>query len=195
MNWIAFAVVAWMLFGLELGLKPALQLGATGMAPSFVLVLLVITSMAAQRTAALWGALVIGVLLDLTSPLPVAPPRGGAAADSIVLVGPHALGCLVAAYAVLVLRAVVMKRSVLAIAFLCLIAAGLETIVAWVVITARSWYDPLISSQMRDALGARLGSAVYTGVLSLALGPALALIGPLLGLDFGGAPRTRRRYG
>ncbi|TVQ30897.1 MAG: hypothetical protein EA376_11580 [Phycisphaeraceae bacterium] len=188
MSWIAFALTAWILFGLELGLKDALQLGASGVAPSFVMVLLVIVSLHAPRLTALWAALIIGVGLDLTAPLVSA-----SGLETITLVGPKALGCLVSAYAILTMRTLVMRRNIFTIALLSLIAVSLLEIVAVFAYVSRSWFDSRLEITAGATLVAGLGAAVYTAILALPLGAALQSAMPIFGFQQSvSRPRIRR---
>jgi len=187
-SWIAFAVAAWLLFGLELGLKDALQLGASGVAPSFVMVLLVLVALHAPRLTALWAAVIVGVVLDLTAPLVSA-----SGLETITLVGPRALGCMVGAYAILTMRTLVMRRNIFTIAFLSLIAVSLMEIVAVSAYEVRSWFDDRLEITAGAALVAGLGAAVYTALLALPLGAALLPATPIFGFQQSvSRPRIRR---
>jgi len=126
MNWIVFALAAYVMLALEVGLRTLLGIpGPDGVSPSFVLVLAVYIGMMAPAHVVPWAMLILGVLVDL---------RPGAAPD-VTIVGPMALGYLVGAYVVLQLRGLVFRESVLALSalvfagglFVQLVAVGLLT--------------------------------------------------------------------
>ncbi len=190
MNWIVFALVAWITLGLELGLRPGLALGHSGVAPSFAITLLAFVCLSAPRPQALWASVIIGVALDLTA-RPLA--RGGL--ETITAPGPHALGCLLAGALILNMRATLMHRNALAIAFVAALASLVASIVVVACFALRSWYDPAVDVSPTGELWARLGVAVYTGALALVLAPALRAITPLFGFmgQHGRTGRTQRR--
>ncbi|MFG0315366.1 MAG: hypothetical protein ACF8LL_14420, partial [Phycisphaerales bacterium] len=85
MNWIVFILIAWLCFGLELALLPVFDAGSGGVHPSMVVPLLVFIAMNAPRKPTLWCAILLGVVMDLLSP--IAAVDGG----TITIIGPHAL--------------------------------------------------------------------------------------------------------
>ena len=98
MNWIVFALAAWVAFGLEIGLRPLISPGDGSIAPSFVIPLLVYTSLWAPARTALWGALILGLGADLLSNIDLAP------SGSATIIGPRAIGYLLAAVSFFTLR-------------------------------------------------------------------------------------------
>lgn len=186
MNRLAFALLAWLLLGLELGLKSALELGSTGIAPSFLVPLGILIAMAAQPARAVWPCVVIGLLMDLTSSVP-------AHSGEPVVIGPWALGMALAAHLVLALRAMMMRRNPMTLAFLSLVGMAVAQIAVVAILTGRN----LVYGDMAWSAGAelvrRLGSAVYTGVLALAMSVVLIPMAPILGLQLGHARFQPRR--
>ena len=172
MNRLALAVAAWIAFGMELGLAPALAPGSGAIRPGFVLPLLVFVAMHAPARAALWTALVLGVGLDLLTPWKITD------LETVTLVGPHALGCFVAAQFVLAMRGMVIHRNPLTIGLLTLLAGAIAAVVVVAVMTVRGFFpDPIVFAPTRELL-TRLGSAAYTGAVSLVLAfPLLGLTG------------------
>lgn len=187
MNWLAFLVLAWIALGLENGLRDALQLGQSGVAPSFVMTLLAFIAASGSRLAALWGAVALGLALDLTH---ARPAPGGV--DDVVIVGPWTLGCFVACYAAVTMRALVARRSAPAIAFLAVLVAAMAGVVATALFVVRSWYDPSVGASPVNELLVRLGSALYTGALALVLAPALLFLSGLCGFPHSSQGRERR---
>lgn len=182
-----FILLLWVLFGAELGLRDALQLGQMGPAPSFVAALVVFVAMSAPMGTAVGAGLVVGLLMDLTT---VQVVTGGA--GSIVVVGPYALGMSAAAYAVVVTRGLVMRHNPLTFAFLAFLACAILHVVAVAVFSLRSWFDPVAFAAGRELL-LRLASSGYTAALALVLGPALRLLTPVFG--FPSSQRSRQRVG
>ncbi len=181
MSWLPFAIAAWVTMGLELGFRDALQLGDVAIAPSFAMILLAYVCLWASPASGLVGAMVIGAALDLTRTIPF---EGGL---EIVVLGPHALGSLLAGYTVITLRALMFRKNMLSLGFLSAIAAALASLAALALVEARSIYDPIMLRPALPALGEALGSAVYTGLIAMLLAPILNVLRPLF--DFEDAKR------
>lgn len=186
MNWIAFALAAWIALGAELGLKPALALGPTSIAPSFALILLAYVAMWAPPLTAYTAALLVGAVLDLTH-----PPATEGGLSSVVVIGPYALGCMGGAYAAVTARGVLIKQNPLSFAFLALVLTLVAHAVVITLLRIRASYDDLLVSFTHE-VGARLSSTVYTAVLALLVGPLLRLLIPLFGFPATHSSRTRR---
>jgi hypothetical protein len=175
MNWAILALLCWLFLGLEAGFRDALQVGALGVAPSFVLILVVFISLWAKPAQALGIALAMGFFMDLLRLVPTS------AGENAAIVGPWTLGCLVAAYTVLNFRAMVFRRNPLTMAFLCTLGSTVASVMVVAVLTLRSFYDVVQISSASRELWLNLGCALYTGVVGLVVGPALNSIGPWLG--------------
>ena len=169
MNWVVFAIAAWVTLGFEFGLRDALQLGDLNIAPHFAIILLVFVTLWATQGAALTAGLLLGIALDLFYQVKL---NDG---SDIVVLGPHALGCVLATYAVLNMRALMFRKNVLAIAFLSLVAAALLQVVVTALLTVRGSYDAVEFGSAASELGQRLASALYTGVVALAYGAILTI--------------------
>jgi hypothetical protein len=178
MNRLAFALLAWILLGLELGLKSALELGATGIAPSFIVPMGMFIAMAATPTRSVWSCLILGLVLDLTSSLP-------GAAGSPVIVGPWALGMVLAAQLVLAIRPMMIKRNPLTVAFLSVVGAGVAQIVVVAILTGRGIVYGDLAWSAGPELVRRLGSALYTGLAGYVMALGLIPLAPVLGLQLG----------
>ncbi|MCB9837871.1 MAG: hypothetical protein H6813_00895 [Phycisphaeraceae bacterium] len=185
MNWVVFALAAWITMGIELGLRPSIQLGDSGMAPSFALVLVTYIALTAPRATALWAAMCVGVALDLTSERLAANNI-----ETLTIVGPTALGCMLGASAVGNLRAMVYRRSPLTMLVLAALLSVIVQIVVVACLAARSWWDPALVFHARPELASRLGSAAYTGAIALVVGPALNFLTPLFGFHGLHQPRS-----
>lgn len=192
MNPLAVALVAYVLMGLELAMRPALALGQSGIAPWLLLPLVVFVAMFAQAGPTLWFALAAGAAMDLTGRL----PRSGGL-DTVVVLGPQALGFMLAAYLVLQLRGLVIRGNPFSLAILSFLAGCVAAILAVAVLTLRhqlgAWmgWPGDIEWSARAELFARLGSSVYTGLISLVLALVFRRLMGLMGL----ADPHLRRYG
>jgi rod shape-determining protein MreD len=176
LNWVVFLVVGWVAFGLELGLRDALRLAPGDVAPSFVVPVMVYVALSAPSKQALWAAILLGALVDVTWII----PRTDAAATASVL-GPYALGMLVAAQFVLAVRGLVIRRHPLTLTVLSMIASIIASVVVVAFLTVRSLYgDPIEFSPTSD-LGSRLLSGLYTGATALGWAFALRLVDPFFG--------------
>lgn len=174
MNWIVFLIGAWLMFGLETGLRDGLLLGPTGAAPSFVMIYIVFISLSAPKRTALWASIALGIMLDLTRATP--------AADGLSVVwtiGPMALGAALASYTTVMVRGVLYQRNPLAAPIVVFAASFLAWLVVIGVFTARSWYDPTVDFAPMSTLARDFVSALYTAVAALALG---LLLRPILGV-------------
>lgn len=187
MNWIVFGVVAWIFLGLESGFREALQIGTWNIAPSFVLILLVFVALWARPLHALWAAFILGCSLDLLTQVPT---RAG---ETISIIGPWALGSMLAAYTVLNFRVMMFRRNPLTIAFLCAVAGGIAGVVALAFIALRGYYDDIIALPAASALFQHAASALYTGGLAILVGPILQWIGPWMGFRRPAAYPSNRR--
>lgn len=187
MNWVLFALVTWVALGLETGLKPALQLGPTPIAPSFLVPVAVIVTLFAPSAIALWACLIIGVLADLTWSIP--RTDGGIA----TLVGPYALGYFLAGQLILAMRGVMARRNPFTVAFLSGIGALVINVVVVALITLHSFYDDPIDWRPTQQLFSRVLAAGYTAILGFFLAFALLPIAPWLGLAAPGSRRFVRR--
>lgn len=187
MNRLAFALLAWLLLGLELGLKGALEVGSTGIAPSFVVPLGIFIALGATPVRSVWFCIVLGLLLDLAAS--VAVRAGGSA----TLIGPWALGMALAAHLVLALRAMMIRTHPLTLAFLSLVGMAVAQIVIVAILTAHNLVYGDLVWHAGGELGRRLGSAVYTGILAFFMALVLVPAAPMLGLQLGHSRFQSRR--
>ena len=135
----------------------------------------------------LWAAVLTGLLLDLLDARPSATGVG-----VVTAVGPQTLGCVAGVYAVVLLRASVMRRNPFSLPLLAGLASMLAGIVAVALLAVRSVYDTSLAIDApREFLDALL-SAVYTSVVCLPVGPLLLLLAPLFGFQHSGRIRAWR---
>ena len=170
MRWTVFIIITLLMLALETSLRVVLRLESIGrISPSFLASLLVFLGLFAPRQHALWGALVLGVLLDLCTPLQ--QPAGG----DLYIIGPYALGYVVACFMVLQVRAMVFRRRLLSFCVLTLLALTLASIISVTIYMARSWLpwtDGLYPTQpsAMSELARGLGIALYSALLAVPLG-------------------------
>ncbi len=179
MNFALVAVLAWLALGLETGLKGTLAINVSRLAaaPGFVLPLAVFITLCAPPAQAAWVCLTLGLLMDLTAPQTLP-------GDSLVVIGPYALGFLAACQTVLALRGVVLRRHPLTVVMLSIVAGIVMQIVVTSLLSLRHLTtDPAMVWHPSQELAARLASAVVTGASAFFVALALAPMAPLLGLQ------------
>lgn len=186
MNWIAVLIAGYVLLALELAFRVPLSLGPTGIAPYFLLPLVVHVAMHAPSTAALWVGLLAGFAIDLQSVRPTSDGLG-----TVVVLGPCALGYALSAYFAVTVRAVVMRRNPLAFIAVCVVAAGLGQTVAALILTMRQAIDSSVRFDPGDELWIRLMSSLATAISAAVLVYPLRWANPILGLS----DPTARRFG
>lgn len=179
MNWLVFALVTWIMLGLEIGLKSSLRLGDSSIAPSFVAILAVFVATAAPPRTAQWACLLIGALVDLTSPIPRAD-----AASSFTVLGPNALGALLMCQLVLAVRGLLFRRNPLTVAVLAATGFAVWQVVVTAVFTVRDLTGDPVVWVPAGQLGSRMASSLYTGLLALPLSLLLLAVAPLFSFQF-----------
>lgn len=184
MNWALLTIMAWITFGLELGLRDLLQIGPTAIAPSFVLPLAIYVALWASPSAALWAALAIGLLVDLTAPITLVD------GSTAIVAGPHALGYLLATQLVLTIRASILRRNPLAMVILTMLSGGIIQVVVVVLHAIRSGYDPVAIAPL-SAMLVGLGSAVYSGASALIFALILLPLTPIMGFPAHSSGQSR----
>lgn len=188
MNWPLFALLSWVLFGLELGFRDALRLGPTPIAPSFVVPFVVFIALSSPPNTLRIAALTLGLVTDLTFPVEL---RDGGPTATVV--GPYALGYLLASQLVLTLRSMMIRRNPLTIAFLSVLAAVIAQIVVVALFTTRSIFGDPITWNATHELLTRLASSLTCSVSGLVLSFGLLPLAPMLGINIGPARRNPRR--
>ena len=174
MNWLIFAIAAYLLLALETGLRTLLALPLLADAsPRLLLILAVYVGMMAPASTVPWAFLALGLLTDL---------QPGPARD-VILIGPAALGYLVGAYVVLQLRAMVFRESVLALSVLVLVG-GIFVHLCWVaLLTARGLpmltHEPIVGWSAADQLVHRFLELLYTAVVAVPVGLVLFKVSPI----------------
>jgi len=186
MRWGVFIVAAILLTVLEMTLTPALEIA--GMRPSLMAVLGLYIALWAPRLTALWGCLLLGLLVDLPKPWTYPP------SESLHLLGPNALGFVFACALTLQIRSMVMRRQVIAVAFLSVVFAVAANIVVVAIFTVRSFYAAEFAQfSPAGTLLLRLGAAVYTGIVAVPLAWILLRLNAAWGFHTSSTGRTNWR--
>jgi rod shape-determining protein MreD len=178
MNWLVFTLISYLAVTVQRGMRPVWMIDSVSLgdvSPSLLLITLVFVTLHAPNWPALWGALTLGVLAEvLATPMPEA-----------VLLGPHTLGFLAGGYAILQLRGMVFRQSLLAFVVLVMIAGLFVQLVAVALLTARGipWPlgEPVPGWSAADQLVERFLDLLYTAALAVPLGWALFRTTPIWG--------------
>jgi len=185
-------VVTYVLFGLDLALRPFIAFGNPPIepwrAPYFVLPFVVFIALNAAPMTVLWASLSIGLLTDLISGTYTLD--GGL--QTVCIVGPNALGYLAAGWVVLTTRAIMMRRNPLTFIFLSMLAAAIASLVAVGILACRQMIG--LGEPIRfvgtEQLSARLIASLLTGISATVL---LFVFRPLTSV-FGFDEPVGRRY-
>ena len=191
MNPILFFVLGWLAVGIEMsGVKSmlAVRVGSVSGTPGVILPVVAIVALCAPPTAALWMALALGMLHDLTSAVPTTTN------ETMFHIGPGAIGLVLGAQFILLIRGMVIRRNPLTLVVMTIAAGLIAAICTVAIITVRQLIlrDPIEWSATNE-LVQRLFSAVVTGGSALVLSIVLLPLTPMLGLPHSHAHiRTRR---
>ena len=186
MNWIVFTIFAWFAMAFETGFRDALALGSSPISPSLAMILVAYVALWAPIRHALPAAIAIGLLLDFGELVRVS--SGG---EEVVVLGRHAIGCLLASYTVVTMRGMMFRRNVITIVVLAGVTMALTQIVAISMLKFRSLYDVIVVDDAASQLGSQLGSALYTAARAFVVGPLLNRLKWLFG--FTGSARSSFR--
>lgn len=173
MNFLVLAVAAWVALGMDVGLRDAFQLGDRDIAPRFAIILLAFVAAWARRRHVLWFSLILGLLVDLLTNIPLTT------GDTATAVGPNAIGYLVGGYTAFILRAWMYRKHALAIAFLSAAAALVSAVITLAMLKARAAYDPVMMGSATSELGVRAATALYTGVVAVPVAMGLNWVRPV----------------
>jgi len=170
MNWLLFAIFSYLALMAEMGLRSVWMIPlpmAGDLTPSLLVIMLVFVGLFAPSWTVAWAGLVLGLLADLQpGPMPDA-----------VLLGPTTLGFLVGAYAVLQMRTMVFRESLLAFVVLVLVTGLFIDLVTVALLTFREvpWPlgEPIPGWSAPTQLVHRFLELLYTAALAIPLGFAL----------------------
>ncbi len=185
MNWLALAVLSYLLLGAELALRDVLTIGS-GVRPLLILPLVVFVAMHAAPTVALWTGLILGCVIDLLARVPLA---GGT--DTAIILGPHALGYLAAAYVTLLLRGFLIRRNPLSLVFMTILGGLLSVAVVVGVVTMKNLISRTMVWSPGEQILSRGGSVLFSCVSSFLLAFVLRRLVGVLGLPDATGRRPR----
>lgn len=178
MNWVFFSLIAWIMLGFEQGLKSIFELGDTGIAPSFLAIYAVFIASSAPPRSAQWASLVLGAMVDLSSPI------ASTDANLFTVLGPNALGALLACQLVLALRGLMFRKNPLSLAFLTFVGSLTWQVVVTAIMTIRNFAgDPTLFVPSHE-LVTRIAASLYTGVMALPVSIALIIMIPLFAFQY-----------
>lgn len=183
MRWPVFGILAWLFLGMELGLRDALRLGPTLIAPSILFALAAFIALSAPALTTLWTCLILGLLTDLTWTIELR--TGGVA----TIVGPYALGYLLAGQLIVSMRGLMIRWNPLTLGFLAGAGSCVAQICVVALMTLRAALGSPIVWTASDQLLQRLGASLYTGVFAVLMGFILMPLAPVMGLP---TPQQRR---
>lgn len=166
MRWLIFTIAAFVAYVLETGLRNLLAIpDEAGAAPSFLLILAAFIGLMAPSPTVAWAALVLGLLTDLKTPL----------TSDGVLIGPAAVGFLAGGYALVQLRAMVFRESVLSLAVMTFTMGVFAQLVIVAILTVRGLTPagPIEGWDAPTQLLHRFFDLLYTVALSIPLGVLL----------------------
>lgn len=180
MSWPVLILTAYVLLGLELGVREPLKLGPLSAAPSFLVPLVVFVALYAPAYTALFVAGALGLVVDLLT------ARG---ASAVVLPGPNALGFMAAAYFTLLARPIIMRRNAFTLIVLSMLATAVSGLVVVALFAVRGWYADDTVVRPLSELGERMLTALYTGASAALLSVVLLPMVPVFRFH---DPHTRR---
>ncbi|MGB0767272.1 MAG: rod shape-determining protein MreD [Phycisphaeraceae bacterium] len=151
MNWLTFLILTYLGYALHLVLAPLWPIG--GHEPMVLLILLVFIGLQVPPIAVAWSAIVLGLGVDLL--LQQHEPG---------LIGPWALGFLAAGYALVQLRNLLFRDSMLTIGIMTLVAGVFALLVATTLHTLRNNIGFLGDEPVE---GFKAANQLYNGFVTL----------------------------
>lgn len=175
MNWLLFAILTYAFLLMQVGLTALLGIpDAQGIKPDFLLIFAVFIGIQAQARTVAWGMLTLGIVANL---LP-GPVKEGP------LLGPEALGYVAGAFAVLQLRTLVFRESVISLAIMVFVVGIFIELVTVALYTGRGLPlflgQPIPNWNASDELVHRFLILLYSAIASVPIGLVLLKIAPAL---------------
>lgn len=177
MRWWVFVAMAYLLLGAQVSLADVMAIDSKfgPIQPRFVLLLAVFVGLAAAPRVVMIAALVLGMLVDLTTTWPLA--HGGA----LTLIGPYTLGYIIGAYVLLQVRSMVFRQHPLTVGAMMLVAGVAIELIVVAVFTIRAWYEPVAGWSATHELVARSLSLFYSALIGTFLAVPLCALTPVFG--------------
>lgn len=175
MNWLLFAILTYVFLLMQVGLAALLGIpDELGVTPDFLLIFAVFIGVQAQARTVAWSMLIIGVCANL---LP-GPVKEGP------ILGPEALGYLAGAFAVLQLRTLVFRESVISLAIMVFVVGLFIELVTVALYTGRGLPlflgQPVPNWNASDELVGRFLMLLYSAIVSIPIGMVLLKLAPAL---------------
>ena len=187
MNWLIFVLITYLFLLMQTGLTSLLGLpDAQGVSPDFLLILAVYVGLLAPAKTVAWSMLSIGIVANL---LPGPVPGGP-------ILGPEALGYLAGAFAVLQLRTLVFRESVITLAIMVLVVGMFIQLVTVALYTTRGLPfllgDPVPAWSASKELVDRFLMLLYSSAAAVPLGIMLIRLRSVF--NFTPGQRSQRVY-
>ena len=187
MNWLIFAILTYVFLLMQVGLTALLGIpDAQGVTPDFLLIFAVYIGMQAPGRYVGWAMLAIGLCANL---LP------GPVADGPIL-GPEALGYLAGAFAVLQLRTLVFRESMISLASMVFVVGVFIQLVIVALYTARGLPfllgQPIPHWSASDELFERFQVLLYSAIAAVPIGMVLLRLNPVM--NFNPGKRSERVF-
>jgi rod shape-determining protein MreD len=191
MRWWVFVIFAYVALSLQEGVGTLLQIN--GITPDFVLILTVFIALSSQPRTLCWAGLILGLLADLSTPLPIDASMSDAA-----VIGPAAIGYLTAAYLTYQLRGYVYRDTRLIFGLIVIIAGIAAHLVMVAMLTARGFpwptAEPIRGWAVTDQLTWRFLRVVYAAAIAVPLSVWLSKTKPWWGFAEASGKPTHRAY-
>jgi cell shape-determining protein MreD len=172
MRWIVFIPVVLIFAGLDAGVGGMFSITwLGGAAPSLVAMLVAFIALHASPRSSMWAAWWAGLLID------TAPGSGGSGAAAVVL-GPHALGMVAAAWIVLLCRGMLFRSRLPTLVAVSGVVAAASALALTSIHTLRFWLpwtQAAVPQRSVDVLLRLCGDAVATSLLALLVGWVLLM--------------------
>jgi len=174
LNVVVFAITAWLVVAFNVGLAGLWRLG--DVAPNLVLVLMCFIALSAPPATAMWCAILLGLCVDLQ---PYPPGEG---VRDVIVLGPWALSFAFAAYAILRLRQLAIRESVLTLITVVLLLGLVAQLLAGALLAIRGL--PFLPGEtppgfsLADFLVGGFLEVVYSTVIAWPLGVLLGWTRP-----------------
>ncbi len=171
MNWLVFAIFAYVVVAIENGLDQVLAI--QHVSPGFVWILAGFVAMCAPPGIVPWALLALGLLADLTAPFQTVELL------DMPLIGPNCLGYLAGSYVCLQMRGMVARESPVALGVLVFTGGLFARLVPVALITLRGLpllhTDPVLPWSAADELVRAFLGLLYTTLAALPVGYVLLL--------------------
>ena len=166
MNVVVLVIATILALAFDSSFAGIFTLRSTGsITPQAVPCLVVFIALFAPETTALFVALALGILVDLS-------PGHGQLGAGAHLIGPNALGFVVTALLILKVRNIVFRRRILTIAFFAVGAIFVTAAMQVFVLITRGFmpWNPVAVGGGLGEFAKLFGTAIYTGLLAVPLG-------------------------